>query len=118
MACAAANATLDIFENENVIANNLIKIQYMQEKLKRFESLANVATIRQQGMVCAIKLKGYAARDRIGLRVYEYGLSKGVLLRPLGDVIYFMPPYVIKIEEIEVMMEVAYEAIASLLHGM
>lgn len=115
LACAAANATLDIFENDNVIEKNREMAKYMGEKLKNFKNLKNVASIRQTGMICAIELQGYDPKERIGLQVYNYGLKKGVLLRPLGHVIYFMPPYIITKEECDVMMDVAYEAIESLI---
>ncbi len=111
LACAAANATLDIFENENIIEKNRELSRYMQEKLQRFLALKNVKSIRQTGMVCAVDLKDYDAKLRMGLKVYQYGLKHGVLLRPLGNVIYFMPPYIIKEAEIDKMMETAYEAI-------
>ena len=62
-------------------------------------------------MVFVIELKGYEPSQRIGLKVYQYGLKNGVLLRPLGNVIYFMPPYIIKYKEIDKMIEVAYEGI-------
>ena len=65
-------------------------------------------------MVAAVELEGYDVSERIGLRIYEYALSKGVLLRPLGHVIYFMPPYTITYEEIDKMIEVAYEGILKL----
>lgn len=115
LACAAANATLDIFENDNVIEKNREMAKYMGEKLKNFKNLKNIASIRQTGMICAIELQGYDPKERIGLQVYNYGLKKGVLLRPLGHVIYFMPPYIITKEECDVMMDVAYEAIESLI---
>lgn len=114
LACSAANATLDIFENENVIQNNKETALYMRKKLKRFEELPNVEQIRQTGMIAAVELKGYESEDRIGLKVYEYGLKKGILLRPLGHVVYFMPPYVITTEEMDLMFDTAYEAIKSL----
>lgn len=114
LACAAANATLDIFENENIIEKNREIANYMQEELLKFKTLNNVLEIRQTGMVCAVELKGYAPEARIGLKVYEYGLKNGVLLRPLGHVVYFMPPYVITKDEIKKMMRVAYEAIEGL----
>ncbi len=114
LACAAANATLDIFENEDVIANNHKKAEYMREKLKAFEAFENVKEIRQTGMIAAIELQGYAPQERIGIKVYEYALSKGVLLRPLGHIIYFMPPYVISEEEMDIVFETAYEAIKGL----
>jgi len=111
LACAAANATLDIFENDNVIEKNRELAKYMGEKLQKFLDLENVKGVRQTGMVCAIDLKDYDAKLRMGLKVYQYGLKHGVLLRPLGNVIYFMPPYIIHKEEIDTMMDTAYEAI-------
>ncbi len=115
LACAAANATLDIFENENIIEKNKVLASYMGLKLEKFKELENVESVRQTGMVCVVELKGYAPEDRIGIKIYQYCLSKGVLLRPLGHVIYFMPPYIIKNEEIDTMMDVAYEAIKQIL---
>ena len=111
LACAAANATLDIFENENIIEKNREKSSYMAKKLKKFLSLENVKSIRQTGMVLAVELKGYKAEERIGLKIYQYGLKNGVLLRPLGHIIYFMPPYIITKNEIDKMMDTAYDAI-------
>jgi adenosylmethionine-8-amino-7-oxononanoate aminotransferase len=111
LACAAANATLDIFEDDNVIEKNRITSQYMGEKLQEFLKLENVASIRQTGMICAVELKGYLPKLRMGLKVYQYGLENGVLLRPLGNVIYFMPPYIITRTEIDKIMNVAIEAI-------
>jgi len=114
LACAAANATLDIFEKDDVIKQNRITAKYMGEKLQKFKELENVASIRQTGMICAIDLKGYKSEDRVGLKVYTYALEHGVLLRPLGHVVYFMPPYIITNEEIDKMMDVAYDAISAL----
>ena len=114
LACAAANATLDIFENENIIEKNRVIAEKMAQKLEKFLDLENVDSIRQTGMVCAIELKGYKPEERIGLKVYQYGLKKGVLLRPLGHIVYFMPPYIITDEEIDIMMDTAYDAIESL----
>ncbi|SFV50134.1 Adenosylmethionine-8-amino-7-oxononanoate aminotransferase [hydrothermal vent metagenome] len=115
LACAAANATLDIFEDENIIEKNREKSAYIAKKLTRFQSLANVKSTRQTGMIAAVELKGYDPKERVGLKVYQYGLKNGVLLRPLGNVIYFMPPYIITYKQIDIMMDTAYDAIASLL---
>ncbi len=111
LACAAANATLDIFENDNVIEKNKDIARYMGKKLQKFSELENVAEVRQTGMICVVELKGYSSEERIGLKVYDYGLKNGVLLRPLGHIVYFMPPYIITNEEIDKMMDTAYEAI-------
>ena len=114
LACAAANATLDLFEAGDVIAANRAKSAYVAEKLKAFEALPQVASVRQTGMVAAVELQGYDPSERIGLKVYEHGLAHGVLLRPLGHVVYFMPPYVITDAEIDRMMDTAYDAIKAL----
>jgi len=111
LACAAALATLAIFDGNDILGENEKKSQYIMEKLKKFLALENVKEIRQQGMVTAIELKGYDATERVGIKIYEHALQQGVLLRPLGHVIYFMPPYVISYEEIDKMIEVAYEGI-------
>lgn len=111
LACSAALATLEIFEKSDVLGDNEKKRIYIANALEKFKTLANVKTIRQQGMVTAIELGGYDVKERIGVQIYEYALSQGVLLRPLGSVIYFMPPYIITYEEIDKMIEVAYEGI-------
>ena len=116
LACSAALATLDIFENQDILCQNLKKSAYMAEKLQHFKTLENVKEVRQQGMVAAVELQGYEAKERIGLKIYQYGLQEGVLLRPLGNVIYFMPPYIITEAEIDRMMDVAYEGVSSLLN--
>ncbi len=111
LACAAALATLDIFEKNDILGENEKKRLYIMEKLEIFLSLENVKEIRQQGMVTAIELKGYEASERVGVKIYEFALTQGVLLRPLGHVIYFMPPYIISYDEIDKMINVAYEGI-------
>ena len=116
LACAAALATLEIFENNDILGENRKKSQYIKEKLKSFDALPNIKNIRQQGMVTAIELTGYEASERIGLNIYTYALTQGVLLRPLGNIIYFMPPYIITYKEIDKMIMVAYEGIKKCLN--
>ncbi len=111
LACSAALATLEIFQQNDVLGENEKKSSYIKEKLEKFSVLSNVKGTRQQGMVTAIELEGYTASERIGLKIYEYALTQGVLLRPLGHVIYFMPPYVISYDEIDTMIDVAYEGV-------
>ncbi len=115
LACSAALATLEIFEQNDILGENEKKRTYIYKQVEKFRSLPNVKEIRQQGMVTAIELQGYDVKERIGLRIYEYALSQGVLLRPLGNVIYFMPPFVITYKEIDKMIEVAYKGIERLM---
>ncbi len=114
LACSAALATLDIFDSEDILGENHEKSLYIAKRLEAFQALGNVKEVRQTGMVAAVELQGYQPEERIGLKVYQYGLDHGVLLRPLGHIIYFMPPYVITEEEIDKMMDVALDAIKNL----
>jgi adenosylmethionine-8-amino-7-oxononanoate aminotransferase len=114
LACAAANATLDIFEDENIIEKNQVKIAFLKTLLEKFKTLPNVKEVRQRGFIAAVELKGYKPELRIGLEIYKYALSHGVLLRPLGNVVYFMPPYIVSDEELVKMTDVAFEAILRL----
>ncbi len=114
LACSAANATLDIFENESILEKNREKIAFMASKLDAFQQLKNVRSIRQMGMIAVVELDEYPIDFRVNLKIFTYALRHGVILRPLGNVVYFMPPYVITCKEIETMMNVAYEAILSL----
>ena len=118
LACAAALATLDIFEEDDVVANNRRLIEKMAQVTAHFEDHPHVAEVRQTGMVLAIEMvKNKADRtpfpwqERRGLRVYQHALTREALLRPLGNVVYFMPPYVITEEQIEHLAEVATEGI-------
>ncbi len=115
LACTAANAVLDIFEKENVLEKNREKIDYIHQKLQQFKDLPNVKEIRQRGMIAAVELKGYDFKERVNLKIFKYATKNKVLLRPLGNVVYFMPPYVITNSEIDKMMKVAYKACESLL---
>jgi len=115
LACSAGLATLEIFENEDILGQNRQKSSYILKSIEKFKTLKNVKEIRQQGMVTAIELQGYEASERIGVEIYKYALTQGVLLRPLGHIIYFMPPYIITYEEIDKMIEVAYNGISKVL---
>ncbi len=115
LACAAANATLDIFEKENVIESNKLLASVMAQELLRFKSRPEVKEIRQCGMVGVIELYVNNPQERIGVKIHRHCLGLGVLVRPLGGVIYVMPPYVITKEE----LVLVFDAIESALnvHG-
>lgn len=100
LACAAANATLDIFENNSVIESNKRLAEVITNQLKRFDNRSEVKETRQCGMIGVIELDGFEPSERIGVRVHRHCLGLGVLIRPLGSVIYVMPPYVITKNEL------------------
>ena len=118
LACRAALATLSIFRDAPVLERNRALAARIAQRLAPLADHPHVAEVRQTGMIAAVELVRdksaripFAAAERRGLRVYRHGLERGVLLRPLGDVIYFMPPYVIAPEEIDWMIGVAIEGI-------
>lgn len=117
LACRAGVATLELLQSD-VLANNQRLAALMAQLSAPFIEHPNVAEVRQTGMILAVELvkdkqtrQAFAWQDRRGMRVYQYALTQGVLLRPLGNVIYFMPPYVITPEEIKLMLDVAWRGI-------
>jgi adenosylmethionine-8-amino-7-oxononanoate aminotransferase len=113
LACAAANATLDIFQTEDVIEKNRRLIELMDKELKRFKRFKQVKEVRQCGMIAAIELEGFDPKERVGLKIHQFCLDRGVLIRPLGGVIYVMAPYVITESEIIRVFDAIEGAIAS-----
>ncbi len=118
LACRAALATLDIFEQDNVLENNRHLAQVMAEAVKPLADHPQIGEIRQHGMILAMEMVAdkttrtpYPWQQRRGLRVYRHALERGALLRPLGNVVYFMPPYVITPEQIRWLADIAAEGI-------
>jgi adenosylmethionine-8-amino-7-oxononanoate aminotransferase len=118
LACAAALATLDIFAADDVIGRNRTTAAYLGRRARDLANHPHVTEVRQCGMIVAIEFakdKGsrepYPWTERRGRRIYVHALSEGVLLRPVGDVVYFMPPYIISEAEIDTMVRVAAEGI-------
>jgi adenosylmethionine---8-amino-7-oxononanoate aminotransferase len=118
IACAAANASLDLFEKNNVIEKNKILSDYIFNSLKELSQHPHVSDVRQHGMIAAVEMvknkhtkEPYDWRERRGMLAYQYGLKNNVLIRPLGNVIYFMPPYIIKKKEIDKVVNVIKAAV-------
>ena len=118
LACTAALATLDIFEQDNVIEANKALAARMASATAHLADHPHVAEVRQTGMALAIEMvqdktsrAAYPWQERRGLKVYQHALERGAMLRPLGNVVYFLPPYVITPEEIDFLAEVASEGI-------
>ncbi len=118
LACTAALATLEIFESDDVIGRNRDLASHMARALAPLADHPQVAEVRQTGMIAAVELvrdkasrEPYDWTERRGLRVYRHALSQGALLRPLGNVVYFMPPYVITPDEIDQLARIAAEGI-------
>jgi adenosylmethionine---8-amino-7-oxononanoate aminotransferase len=113
IACAAANASLQIFEQEPVFERIAAIEKVHQERLSAFAAHPGVADVRHIGTVAAIELNvpdaGYLSSLRP--RLYQYFLSRGVLLRPLGNVVYILPPYVITPDQVNFVYDVIQDAL-------
>ena len=118
LACAAALATQELFEASPVLEDNRHTAALMRAAVQPLEGHPHVGEIRQTGMILAMemvadreRMSPYDWTERRGMRVYQHALERGVLLRPIGNVVYFMPPYVINESEIARMAEVAISGI-------
>jgi adenosylmethionine-8-amino-7-oxononanoate aminotransferase len=118
LACRVALETLAIFRDEPVLERNRVLAAHLSKRLAPLRGHPNVADVRQTGMIAAIELvadktsrRPFPAAERRGLRVYLHGLQHGVLLRPLGDIVYFMPPYVVSEQEIDLLVDTAIAGI-------
>jgi adenosylmethionine-8-amino-7-oxononanoate aminotransferase len=118
LACAAALATLDIFEQDGVIEANKALAARMASATAHLRDHPHVSEVRQTGMAVAIEMvqdkaskTSYPWQERRGLKVYQHALQRGALLRPLGSVVYFLPPYTITEEQIDFLADVATEGI-------
>lgn len=119
LACRAGLATLDLFEETGALARNQTLADHLRVACRRLEAHPHLSEVRQTGLIAAVELlqdrsnrTPYPWQERRGYQAYRKALEQGVLLRPLGNVLYFMPPYVISPEEIDLMVEVAAQAIA------
>lgn len=116
LACAAANASLQIFEDEPVFQRigEIAKIH--SERLAELKQFAQVGDVRQIGTIGALELRtddaGYLSAMRP--KLYRFFLERGVLLRPLGNVVYVLPPYVISPDELHRVWDVIVEAVQTL----
>jgi len=118
LACAAALASLAIFGTDDVLARNRATAVRMASLAEPLASLPHVADVRQAGMIVAFELTDGGDRRtpfdparRVGLRAYRAALERGVVLRPLGDILYWMPPYCIDDDQLELLARVTRDAI-------
>ena len=124
LACAAANGTLDLLSETGFIDSLKPKIISMHEQGGILRDLPWCGEFRQTGMIVAVELvrnretlESFPVEQRVGYQIFLEGLKREVILRPLGDVVYFIPPLVIEPDQIETMMNAAYESINAVLKG-
>jgi len=102
LACRAALATLDIFEQDGVIAANRIKAQYLNRVSEPITSHPKVKNFRNCGMVWAFEVE--TSDPAFSGKFFQEALKQGLLLRPLENTVYFMPPYVINEQEMDMLV--------------
>lgn len=116
LGCAAALASLAIFSSDNVIENNRKTAEHLRLLSTLLATHPNIAQVRQTGMIVAFEMQktnkmAFPPEQRRGLRAYRSGLAQGAILRPLGDILYWMPPYCITPAECEFLYDATTIAI-------
>jgi adenosylmethionine-8-amino-7-oxononanoate transaminase len=120
LGCAVALANLELYEKENIIAELQGKMETVRTALQRFNELEHVGDIRQCGLMVGIELvldrktkEPYPLKERIGARVTTEARKRGMITRPLGNVLVFMPPLASTRKELMAMLDILYESAAA-----
>ena len=111
LACAAALASLDVFEEEGTLERLGPKMELLGELLEPIAAHAAVAEVRRRGFMTGIELAGYPLEARIGHRVTLEARRRGAIIRPLGDVVVLMPPLSISSADLTRLVAITAEAI-------
>ncbi len=118
LACAVAIENIELFRKEDTIKRLKKKISLLHKELQRFYDLPHVGEVRQEGFVVGIELVKnrrtksiYPPEEKIGHRVILEACKRGVIIRPLGDVIVLMPPLAIEETTLKELINVTYESI-------
>jgi adenosylmethionine-8-amino-7-oxononanoate transaminase len=121
LGCAVALASLELFQKENILEGMRSKIAYLERRLKEeFSRLPHVSEVRQWGFMIGIELVedkpqrgSYPPESRIGHKVILEARKRGVIIRPLGDIIILMPPLAIGDEELKTLLDATRDSIRS-----
>ena len=122
LGCAAALASLQIFQEQDVLTRLKPIIKQLKDRLDSdLSQLNHVADIRRQGLMVGIELMlnpekkvPYAVTEKIGVKVILEARKRGVILRPLGDVITLMPPLSINAKELDILLDVTRDSIEAI----
>lgn len=123
LACSAANAVLDILEDGSVLKTAQQNAKYFNDLIKeKFLNHKNVGEVRHIGLINAIEIvknkrtkESFDSKLRTGYQIYKKALKRGVILRPLGDVIYFNPPLIIEKKDMNYAVNTAFECMNEVL---
>jgi adenosylmethionine-8-amino-7-oxononanoate aminotransferase len=124
VACAAALANLEVFEQDKTLERLAPKIALLTRRLEEFKDLSAVGDVRQCGLMTGIELVAdketkapFPPQERMGAKVIAEARKRGVIIRPLGDVIVIMPPLSITEGELEELVAVIYQSIKTVTEG-
>ncbi len=113
LACAASIANLNLFKKEKTLAKLQPKIAYLKKELAHLSQLKHVGHIRQKGFMVGIELvknrsfrEPYPHENMIGIRVTLECRKRGLIIRPLGNVLVLMPPFSISLKELKQMVQI------------
>ena len=123
LACSAAIEVLKILKDEDILKNANENAEYFTKLIKeKLSGHKNVGDIRSIGLINAIELvkdkttkEPFDSKHRYGYQIYKTALKKGVLLRPLGDILYFNPPLIISREDMNFVVNACAECIEEVL---
>jgi len=124
IACAAALASLELFESDSLLENLKPKIRILESRLHAMKALPHVGDVRQCGMIGGIELvrdkeskEPYAWEQRVGMTVCREARKHGIFLRPLGNVIVIFPPLSIAESELELLLDGIEKSIRTVTEG-
>jgi adenosylmethionine-8-amino-7-oxononanoate aminotransferase len=124
LACAAALANLEIFKKEGTIEKLQDKIVILEQGLEPFQELKHVGDIRQLGFMVGIELvmdretrNSYSYEEKIGIKVIQEARKRGLVIRPLGDVVVLTPPLSISPEELRELLNITFHSIRKVTEG-
>ncbi|MEX2461214.1 MAG: adenosylmethionine--8-amino-7-oxononanoate transaminase [Paenibacillaceae bacterium] len=124
LGCAVALASLKLFEERNIIEGVRSKASFVERKLAVIHDSLHVGDIRQKGLMIGIELvrnkvtrEPYDWAEQVGVRVAQKARELGMLTRPLGNVVVFIPPLASTESELDVMTDILVEAILSVTEG-
>jgi adenosylmethionine-8-amino-7-oxononanoate aminotransferase len=111
LACAAALASLEVFEQERTIERLQPKIALLEERLEEIAAMAEVAEVRSKGFMVGIDLGAHDPALRMGHRVTLAARERGAIVRPLGDTVVLMPPLSISADDLNRLLDITAESI-------
>ncbi len=114
LAARAALASLDLFEQHNILQQNQTLIAAMNTALAKLQSHPHIAQIRQTGMIGAftvVQANGQPYAESLSRVIAQYAFQHGILLRPIGNHVYLIPPYCVTADEIARIIDVARQAV-------